>query len=359
MEALTGGIIGTCNDHHFEITEMKRYYSIVLLFSLQWSCTVLSQQAPKPLYDDPVYHGAADPVIIFNKQAGKWWMFYTNRRATLNDSSGVAWVHGTRIGIAESTDGASWKYKDTANINYRPDNGYTFWAPDIIEHDGTWHMYLTYVPGIFENWNHPRRIVHLTSKDLLTWNYQSTLSLVNEKVIDASVYKLPDGSWRLWYNNERDGKSIYYADSKDLYQWTDKGKAIATRGEGPKVFYWHNTYFMIVDAWKGLEIFHSEDLLQWTKQTNRILETPGTGTDDAVIGGHCDVVVNDGKAYVYYFTHPGRTKDNLPSVVSNYAQQNSFNDKRSVIQVAELQYNNGEITCNRNEPVKIRLKKPK
>ena len=24
--------------------------------------------APKPLYDDPVYHGAADPVIIYNKQ---------------------------------------------------------------------------------------------------------------------------------------------------------------------------------------------------------------------------------------------------------------------------------------------------
>ena len=30
-------------------------------------------------------------------------------------------------------------------------------------------------------------------------------------------------------------KSIYYADSKDLYHWIDKGKAIAARGEGPKV----------------------------------------------------------------------------------------------------------------------------
>lgn len=335
---------------------MKRYYPILLFAALQWSCTVLSHtvlaQAPKPLYDDPIYHGAADPVIVFNKQAGKWWMFYTNRRATLNDSSGVAWVHGTRIGIAESTDGNTWKYKDTANINYRPDNGYTFWAPDIIEHNGTWHMYLTYVPGVFENWNHPRQIIHLTSKDLLNWDFQSVLSLVNEKVIDASVFKLPDGNWRLWYNNERDGKSIYYADSKDLYHWTDKGKAIATRGEGPKVFHWHNTYFMIVDAWKGLEVFRSDDLLQWTKQSNRILEIPGAGADDAVIGGHCDIVVNDNKAYIFYFTHPGRRKDNP-------ASKNSFNDKRSVIQLAELKYNNGEITCDRNEPVKIRLKNPK
>lgn len=330
---------------------MKRYYPILLVAALQWSCTVLSQ-APKPLYDDPIYHGAADPVIVFNKQAGKWWMFYTNRRATLTDSSGVAWVHGTRIGIAESLDGSNWKYKDTANINYRPDSGYTFWAPDIIEYNGTWHMYLTYVPGVFENWNHPRQIVHLTSKDMLDWDFQSVLALVNEKVIDASVFKLPDGSWRLWYNNERDGKSIYYADSKDLYRWTDKGKAIATRGEGPKVFYWHNTYFMIVDAWKGLEIFKSNDLLQWTKQSNRILETPGAGIDDAYIGGHCDVVVNNDKAYIFYFTHPGRRKDKP-------APKNSFDDKRSVIQLAELKYNNGEIICDRNEPVKIRLKKPK
>lgn len=305
--------------------------------------------APKPLYDDPIHHGAADPVIVYNKQAKKWWMFYTNRRATLTDSSGVAWVHGTRIAIAESSDGANWKYKDTANINYRPDSGYTFWAPDIIEEKGTWHMYLTYVPGVFNNWNHPRTIVHLTSKDLLNWNYQSTLSLVNEKVIDASVFQLPDKTWRLWYNNERDGKSIYYADSKDLYHWTDKGKAIATRGEGPKVFYWHDTHFMIVDAWKGLEIFYSNDLLTWTKQTERILEIPGTGTDDEVMGGHCDVLVNDGKAYIYYFTHPGRKK-NQP------AAKNSFDDKRSVIQVAELQYKDGKISCNRDEAVKIKLK---
>ena len=187
---------------------------------------------PKPLFDDPVYHGAADPVIIYNKQVKKWWMLYTNRRASIQDST-VQWVHGTRIGIAESKDGINWKYVDTANINYRPDAGYTHWAPDVIEHKGTYHMYLTYVPGTFKDWNHPRVIVHLTSKDLKNWNYHSTLKLSNEKVIDASVYKINDTTFRMWYNNEKDGKSIYYADSKDLYNWVDKGKAIAARGEGP------------------------------------------------------------------------------------------------------------------------------
>lgn len=304
--------------------------------------------APKPLFDDPVYHGAADPAIIYNKQKKKWWMFYTNRRASINDST-VQWVHGTRIGIAESKDGCTWTYKDTANINYRPDSGYTFWAPDVTEDKGIYHMYLTYVPGTFKDWNHPRVIVHLTSKDLISWNYQSTLKLVNEKVIDASVYKINDTLWRMWYNNERDGKSIWYAESNDLFHWIDKGKAIATRGEGPKVFYWQQKYFMIVDAWKGMEIFSSDDLLTWKKQPNRILENPGKGTDDHAIGGHCDVVVNNGKAYVYYFTHPGRRKDTP-------AARGSFDDKRSVIQIAELKYENGEITCNRDEPAQVNLK---
>lgn len=322
--------------------------TIIALIGLLPAYSQETAIAPKPLYVDPIYDGAADPVIIYNKQKKAWWMFYTNRRATITDTTGVKWVHGTRIGIAESKNGATWKYLDTTDIRYRPDSGYTFWAPDVIEHNGMYHMYLTYVPGIFSNWNHPREIVHLTSKDLVHWDPQSVLSLASKKVIDASVFQLPDGTWRMWYNNERDGKSIWYADSKDLYTWVDKGKAIDARGEGPKVFHWKDKYWMIVDAWKGMEIYSSDDLLNWNKQALRILEEPGTGKDDQAIGGHCDVVVNNGKAYVYYFTHPGRRKDKP-------APRGMTEDKRSVIQLAELKCNNGEITCDRNKPVLIRL----
>ncbi len=324
---------------------MSKTFLFIVFFGFVLTGSLSAQKIniAKPLYDDPVYHGAADPVIIYNKQKKIWWMFYTNRRATLNDSTGVKWVHGTRIGIAESSDGTNWKYVDTANINYRPDKNYTFWAPDVTEYNGSYHMYLTYVPGIFENWNHPRNIIHLTSKDLFNWKYESTLKLANDKVIDPCIIQMPDKTWRLWYNNEKDGKSIYYADSKDLYHWADKGKAIAARGEGPKVFQWEKKYWMVVDAWKGMEIYSSNDLLTWTKQAERILEKPGKGKDDQAIGGHCDVVVNNGQAYIYYFTHPGRTKENP-------APSGSFDSKRSVIQLAELHYNNGQITCDRDEP---------
>lgn len=328
---------------------MRAVFPIII--AVLWLAPVDAQKnksAQKPLFKDPVYDGAADPVIIYNKKKKTWWMFYTNRRATITDTTGVKWVHGTRIGIAQSKDGVKWSYLDTADIKYRPDTAYTFWAPDVVENEGVYHMYLTYVPGTFSNWNYPREIVHLTSKDLLHWEFESVLSLANKKVIDASVFQLPDGTWRMWYNNERDGKSIYYADSKDLYSWTDKGKAIAARGEGPKVFYWKSKYWMIVDAWKGMEIYSSDDLLKWNKQASRILEEPGTGTDDQAMGGHCDVVVNREKAYVFYFTHPGRRKDKP-------AARGTVEERRSVIQLAELEYNNGEITCDRNKPVSIRL----
>lgn len=333
--------------------KLTQYVFISLLYIFLFSQQLHAQQpAPKPLYSDPVHDGAADPVIIWNKKAKQWWMFYTNRRAAnTTDTAGVRWVHGTAIGIAVSKDGIIWTYKDTANINHRPDSGYTFWAPDVVEHKGTYHMYLTYVPGTFNDWNHPREIVHLTSKDLVNWKYESTLKLANQKVIDACVYKLPDGSWRLWYNNEKDGKSIYYADSKDLYNWVDKGKAIAARGEGPKVFRFQNKYWMVVDIWKGMEMYFSDDLLKWTKQSTRILEHPGNGLDDQAIGGHADLVVNNNRLYLYYFTHPGRSKNNP-------AKTGSVQDRRSVIQLTELFYEKGELVCDRDKPVTSKLKSP-
>ncbi|WP_370476324.1 family 43 glycosylhydrolase [Tamlana flava] len=331
---------------------LKFIYIILLLFCL--SCKSqnthknVSNLADKPLFRDPVFDGAADPSIVWNKKEKKWFMFYTNRRAKDSTASGVAWVHGTKIGIAESKDGAHWAYKGTANINYELNN-ITHWAPDVMEHNGVYHMYLTIVPGIFEDWYHPRYIIHLTSNNLIDWKFESKLNLASERCIDADVFRLPNGTWRMYYNNENDGKSIYYADSENLYHWVDSSrKVIKDRGEGPVVFQWKNKNWMINDAWRGLGVYSSEDFITWERQPKNILQTPGTGKDDKVKGGHPDVVVQDGKAYVFYFTHPGRTPEN--------EDVDSYETRRSSIQVAELEYVNGEIICNRNKPVNINLK---
>ena len=305
--------------------------------------------ADKPLFRDPVYDGAADPVIVWNKKEKLWYMFYTNRRASDENLRGVTWVHGTDIGIATSSDGASWKYKGTANIGYKPDAEPTYWAPDVIEHKGVYHMFLTYVPGIFTNWSHPRDILHLTSNDLVNWRYESTLKLCSNKVIDAAVIQLPDGRWRMWYNDETTGKSIAYAESDDLYNWKDYGviKEIS-RCEGPKVFRWKGKYWMITDEWKGFAIFSSDDALKWTRQPGNILQIPGKGLDDMTAGLHCDVVVQGDRAWVFYFTHPGRTGGNLPD---------NYSTRRSSLQVAELFLDADQtVFCQRDMPAYIYLK---
>lgn len=144
--------------------------------------------ADKPLYRDPVFDGAADPTIIWSNKDKKWLMFYTNRRANIG-GNGVGWVHGTPIGIAESSDGAHWKYKANCNIDYKLKD-VTYWAPEVIKYKGKYHMYLTIVPGIFEDWYHPRYIVHLTSKNLTDWKFESQLKLASERCIDATCISI-------------------------------------------------------------------------------------------------------------------------------------------------------------------------
>jgi hypothetical protein len=219
--------------------------------------------------------------------------------------------------------------------------GFTHWAPALRENKGLYHMYLTYVPGTFTDWNHPRSIVHLTSKDLMNWKYEATLKLASDKLIDPYVIKLPDSNWRMFYNNEKDHKAIYYADSKDLNNWVDKGKAINDNiaGEGPIAFKWKGHNWLIVDNWKGLGVYSSNDWLTWKRQDERLLEQPGTGKEDQPKGNHADVVINNDRAYLFYFVQTGR---------------------RSLIQVTELKYKtDGTLTADRNEPVHINLTAPK
>jgi hypothetical protein len=60
--------------------------------------------------------------------------------------------------------------------------------------------------------------------------------------------------------------------------------------------------------------------------------------------------VNGGRAFIIYFTHFGQAKD--------YQGINDFSrSRRSAIQVAELEYNDGQILVNRDNKVNINLKR--
>ena len=138
--------------------------------------------ANAPLFKDPIHNGAADPVVIYNEETGTHYMLYTARRADVEEE-GVMWVHGTDIGIAESKDnGNSWEYIGICQGLEYGEGKNTYWAPEVIRFGELYHMYVSYVPGIPADWNHPRYILHYTSKNLIDWNFESKLNLSSEKI---------------------------------------------------------------------------------------------------------------------------------------------------------------------------------
>lgn len=312
-------------------------------------------QAPAPLFRDPIYDGAADPTVIWNHQEQSWWLLYTRRRANV-DCQGVAWCHGTDIGIASSSDqGHSWRYRGILNGLEFEHGRNTFWAPEVLWNDGRYHMYVSYVPGVPHDWSGTRSIVHMTSPNLWDWQFESILPLTSNRVIDAAVMKLSDSHWRMWYKDEVNKSHTYAADSNDLYNWAIKGSVISDcPHEGANVFFWQGRYYMITDFWNGLGVYHSKDAETWERQESNILDTPGQRTDDGVNGGHADIEVQGDRAFIFYFTHPDWDKTRTYSLNENYP----YDMKRSSLQVAELELRNGIVTCDRNKAFDFKLRQP-
>jgi len=301
-----------------------------------------------PLFRDPIFDGAADPVVIWNRQAREWWMIYTSRRATA-EGPGVAWVHGTDLGVASSKDGGKhWVYRGTLPGLDREWGRNTFWAPEIRWHEGRYHMYVSYIQGVPDQWaGHPRHILHYTSPDMLHWTYHSRLPLSSDRVIDACIHPMPDGRFRMWYKDEAHGSVTYAADSTNLYDWQVVGPVLTHRNhEGPNVFRFKGFYWMIVDEWRGQGVFRSNDLEHW-ERNGLILNKPGSRTDDGTIGLHADVVVQDEEAYIFYFTHPERKEHGEPV--------NSYATRRSSIQAARLDVVDGILVCDRDEAFELSL----
>ncbi|PZX10344.1 beta-xylosidase [Breznakibacter xylanolyticus] len=314
--------------------------------------------APKPAFRDPVFDGAADPIVIWNAIEKKWWMFYTNRRATETQLPGVSWVFKTPIGIAESEDGANWKYVGNANFPNLPaeagGDSATLWAPDIVYgDDGQWHMFLSIQAGIAERWGKvPGYIAHLTSLNLRDWKYMYRFNLPIGSY-DADVIKMPNGVWRMYYKDPNNHASIfYYLESQNLKEWSEPKLVMSIKGEGPAVFKWKNYYWMILCDGKGFTTLRSVNAEKWDKQPGGPLmpEGSGIGKDDVATARHGDVVISNGRAYFYYFTHPGQ--------VGEDTKKDGFEQRRSSIQVVELKLKDGWIIANRNIPTLVQLDNP-
>ena len=128
-------------------------------------------------------------------------------------------------------------------------------------------------------------------------------------MIDAAVARCPDGLWRLWFKDEAADSVTKVAASADLNDWRLEGTAIGGRAhEGPCAFELGGSWWMIVDEWRGMGVYRSDDAVAWVRQ----------GGPDAVILGAGDVpapasgitaqpCATATSVWFYYFGHPQRT----------------------------------------------------
>jgi len=299
-----------------------------ILLALALTGCATPEPAPRPLFRDAVWDGAADASLVYNRGLQRWEMFYTNRRATLrlDDPKDVSWVHATPIGIASTLDGNRWLPAGEARFPAEC-TGATLWAPEILDVDGIYHLWLTVVPGVHSRWTGERHIEHLTSTDLRQWACAGRVDLGSNKVIDASVVRLPHGGWRIWYKDELGGSKLKAADSPDLKTWQPRGPISALPAEGPKVFRHAGKWWLVADLWKGLLVLRSDDAEHWEEQPTRLLTEPGVHANDRAKGQHPDVQVVDGRVYLFYFVHQSGEDE---------ARRDDRWHQRTVIQVAEI-----------------------
>lgn len=287
---------------------------------------------PSPLYRDPIFNGPADPMVIRKESDGKFYMFYTQRRAN-QQVIDVSYAYGTAIGVAESEDGSDWHYRGALDLNFEFGHN-TYWAPEIVydPDGGLYHMYVSYIQGVYSEWKGKATIEHYTSPDLFYWDHKGKLEFGSSRIIDPCLFRLPNGVWRMWYKDENQNAATCYADSTDLYNWEYRGiTANDEMQEGPNVFALDGRYWLIADTWDGLAVYFSDDLTQFTRQPEKIMQKGSSRPLDNVMGNHADVFVCGGRAFIVYFTHP-YTGDERP---------------KSVVQMAELQVKDGKLICDR------------
>ena len=204
----------------------------------------------------------------------------------------------------------------------------------------SFHMFLTVVPGVFEDWNHPRSIVHLTSKDLRTLARRaSRCSSPPSAPSTRRSIRLPDGGWRMYYNNELDGQ-IDLVCRQSRPRELDRSRQ-AHRRPGRRRARRLSLARQVVADHRRLE-GSCRVLIRLTAQTldaaarttcsRRRAAAPMTRSQ----GQHADVVVSGDRAWLFYFTHPGPQAERK--------QSDTYETRRSSIQVVELQERDGRIS---------------
>ncbi len=335
-----------------------------------------SLQVPSPLFIDPNYHGSCDPEIIFNDMDSLWYIYYTARRPAFENT----WLK-TPVGVISSSDLVNWQFRGYCHFDGeggQPDEDETFWAPAILLHDGILHMFVTYKPDTLPDrgaWGGHGKIVHYqcpADDPVQGWVKVRDMHGDSLYSIDAAAYSL-DQEFRIWFkarkSTERKNQLLQFV-SHDLRNWQPEpliesdvfNKSASGYGfeEAPFVFRWEKQYWLITDPHDGLLVYNSPDGRAWTLQGN-ILREGGQRYLDNTMARHCSVAIHDGRAFLVYHVEPWRRYDleKLPPSDRVPIFQQPLTNRRSVLQMAEIKWQHGQLTCDRNQIISLKTRSTK
>ncbi len=326
------------------------------LIALLLPFLALAEAPPKPLFADPHYHGSCDPEIVWNNEAGEYFIYYTARRAERKTGTYV----GTPIGVISSPDLVHWTFRGYCSFDGapgEPDMPVTYWAPGVIVTNGELHMFVTYKDNAKPPWGGKGVIRHYVAPlddPVDGWKLKGVPAFQQPDPIDATLIKIGD-EYRA-YHRTGGGGGIQWAVSKDLESWDKRGKCpgdinAKDRGfgyqEAPYIFEFGDAWWMLTDPHDGLAVFRSDDAVTWT-QKPRILKEPGTGSQDATRARHPSVIVRDGRAFIFYHVEPNRPYP------TPKAEKRTVHQKKSFLQIAELTIEGDQLVCDRDAALDLK-----
>ena len=359
------------------ITKNSLSIIIVVLLVLANSCNNGAkdklQEVKAPIFIDPNYGGSCDPEIVWNEHNKSWYIYYTARRPKLENT----WLQ-TPIGVAVSKDLVNWEfggYCKFDGVGGQKDSPSTYWAPAIISFADTLHMFVTWKPDTTTEkgaWGGDGWIVHYKTpldNPINGWQKVSTLHDSTLNAIDATVYER-DKLFHVWFKAKKQGdkkNELYHEATSDFVHWENQGfsksdvfNAAVTGSnfeEAPYIFQWKGKFWLITDPHNGFFVYSSTDSENW-KYQGTILKEGGTRNLDNTMARHCSVCVKDGRAFIFYHVEPWRRysleKKTGEERVPIFKQ--SLKNRESVLQMAELEFADGEIECNRDKTVFIESK---
>jgi hypothetical protein len=130
-----------------------------------------------PLFRDPVFDGASDPVLIRNRLRALLVDALHQPASDRADEGGrVGPRERRRSGVLSTTVARPGAIGASSTSDHEFGRN-TFWAPEVTWANDLYHVFVSYIRGVPDQWaGHARHIHHYVSEDLLKWDHRGPLS---------------------------------------------------------------------------------------------------------------------------------------------------------------------------------------